>query len=433
MKLERMNLELLAAAAVSLTASSAWAVDLGLDANCNANGTNRGTVSWNGSTYRRCDLPADIAVSGTVTLPAAVSGTKILWALPSLVTVGDGHNAGKTPATAVPTVLEIQAGAQVAGAPGSALVITRGAQLRAAGNDVEPVVFSSLDGNLAGTGEWGGVILSSWDGSNACNSSVGAECVMPDVRRHMSGYQDDSAVAAGGHAQPYYYGGYIDEVSTASWDNVSSGSLEYVVIAEAGASQSYQGENFSGLGLYGASRETYVADVHVHNSKDDAIRLQGGDVNVERVWLTCAGDDSVDWAQGFRGDVSFVYALQKDGANSAFELSNNASNFAATPVSNGSVFGVTVAYADATPSVGVPLRLEEGTDASFTDVVIGSEYTGACFGNPANPRNQSVVTSSDFNSIQYACSDNVGVLPASSSAFGFSESTFWAGYSGSCN
>jgi hypothetical protein len=81
----------------------------------------------------------------------------------------------------------------------------------------------------------------------------------------------------------------------------------------------------------------------------------------------------------------------------------------------------------------VPLRLMEGTDGSFTDIVIGSEYAGACFGNPSNPRNQSVVSPSDFNSIQYACTDNVGQLPASSFALGFPESTFWARYPGSCN
>lgn len=428
MKLKRMNLELLAAAVASLAASSAGAVDLGLDADCNANGINRGTVSWNGSTYRRCDLPADIAVSGTVTLPAAVSGTAILWALPSVVAVGDGHEAGKTPATAMSTVLEIQAGAQVAGAPHSALVITRGAELRAAGSYEDPVVFSSLDGNFSGRGEWGGVILSSWDGSNACNSSVGDECAMPGLRRWVFDDQDDSAAAQGGRQEPYYYGGYIDEASTASWDNVSSGSLEYVVIAESGSTS-----DLNGLGLYGVSAETFISDVHVHNSNDDALQLLGGDADVQRLWLTCAGGDSVDWSEGYRGDLSNIYVLQKDGADHAFELANNASNFAASPVAKGNVFGVTVAYADATPYVGVPFRLMEGTDASFSDVVIGSEYTGACFGNPANPRNQSVVTSSDFNSIQYACTDNVGVLPASASAFGFSESTFWAGYPGSCS
>jgi len=426
-----MNLKLLAAVAASLTASSAWAVDLGLDANCNANGADRGTVSWNGATYRRCDLPADITVSGTVTLPAAVSGTNILWALPSIVTVGDGHEAGKTPATAAATVLEIQAGAQVAGAFHSALVITRGAQLRAAGTNAEPVVFSSLDGNLSGTGEWGGVILSSWDGSNACNSSVGDECVVPGLRRRVPGNHQVDAAPQGGRKQLYYYGGYIDEASTASWDNISSGSLEYVVIAEAGSRFRRAGA-LSGLALYGVSSETYISDVHVHNSKDDAVRLLGGDAHVERLWLTCAGDDSVDSGEGFRGDLSNVYVLQKNGADHAFEMSNNATNYAASPVANGSVFGVTVAYADSTPYVGVPLRLQEGTDGSFSDVVIGSEYTGACFGNPANPRNQSVVASSDFNAIQYACTDNVGLLPASSFALGFTESTFWAGYPGTC-
>ena len=428
-----MKLKLLSAAALSLTAAGAWAVDLGLHASCNANGVDRGSVSWNGGIYRRCDLPAEIDVAGTVTLPAAVSGRNILWTLPTIVTVGDGHEAGKTPATAVPTVLEIQAGAQVAGAPRSALVIARGAELHAAGTNVDPVVFSSLDGNFSGRGEWGGVILSSWDGSNACNSSVGDECVVPDLRRYVFAGKDADAAAAGGHARPFYYGGYIDEASTASWDNISSGSLQYVVIAEAGSSQFHHSGNLGGLALYGVSSETFIGDVHVHNSKDDAIRFLGGDANVERLWLTCAGDDAVDWGEGFRGDVTFVNILQKDGAGHAFELSNNPTSYAAGPVANGSVFGVTVAYADSTPSVGVPFRLMEGTDGSFTDVVVDSEYTGACFGNPANPRNQSAVTSSDFNSIQYACTDNVGRLPASTFALGFSESTFWTSYPNSCN
>lgn len=419
-----MKLKLLTAAAVSLTASGAWAADLGLDANCNANGIDRGTVTWNGGSYRRCDLPADIAVAGTVTLPAAVSGTNILWTLRSIVTVGDGHEAGKTPDTAMLTVLAIQAGAQVAGSYRSALVITRGAQLRAAGTYDSPVVFSSLDGNFSGKGEWGGVILTSWDGSNACNSGLGDECVVPGVRRLV--------FTNGVRLEPLHYGGYIDEVSTAGWDNVSSGSLEYVVVAEAGSRQSYHADNLSGLALYGVSSETYVADVHVHNSKDDGIRFLGGDASVERLWVSCAGDDSVDWSEGFRGALSFVNVLQKDGAGHAFELSNNASDYAASPVANGSVFGVTVGYADSTPNVGVPFRLMEGTDGSFTDLVIGSEYTGACFGNPANPRNQSAVTSSDFNSVQYACADDVGVLPGSGFAFGFPEGTFWSGYSGTC-
>lgn len=439
-----MKLKLLAAAATGLLAPSVWAVDLGLDAACAYNGTDQGVMSWNGDSYRRCDLPSEIAVDGTVALPKSYEGSSILWALPSTVTVGNGHQLGATPSTTVATVLEIEPGTQVAGAPHAALVITRGSELFALGSDVEPIVFSSLDDDFSGSAEWGGVVLSSWDSSNACNAGLGDECVMDGVRKPLFEDFDGSLSIDDIKASLYYYGGYIDDSSTAGWDHVSSGVLEYVVIAESGSgklpglpgmdSRFLRGGDLNGLTLYAVSNETYIRNVHVHNSSDDALQLFGGDVGVDRLWLTCAGDDSVDWDEGFHGDLSNVSILQKDGADHAFELSNNMFDYEAEPVSNGNVYGVTIAYDNDGPYVDVPFRLKEGTDGTFTNVSIASDYTGACFGNLADPRNYFAVTSSDFNSIEYSCVDNVGgLLPASSSAFGFTDSSFWAGYPASCD
>lgn len=418
-----MKQKLLAAAVVAAlgcVSSSAWA-QLGLDTTCNGNGTDQGTVTWNGASYRRCDLPADIVYSGTVSLPASVSGTNILWALPTVVTVGDGHQAGKTPSTATATVLSIGAGAKLVGTiANSALVITRGARITASGTSSNPIVFSSLDSNYTGTAEWGGVILSSWDNTNECNT--GSECAMEGISQGQ-----------------FYYGGYIDETQTASWDNVSSGTLSYVVIAEGGHAinvdidgdpdeNSNTGDEINGLTLYGVSSETTISNVHIHNNDDDGIEFFGGDIDVNNIWITCAGDDSVDWDFGFRGVINGAYILQKDGADHAFELANNPNNSQATPVANGSVSRVTLAFVDSTPSVDTPFDLKEGTDGTFSNIEIGSAYTGACF---VTPREYDV-TASDFNNIEYTCNDSTGLLPASSSATGFTTSTFWASYPGTC-
>ena len=102
-----MNLKLLAAAVAATLGSvsfNAGAANLGLDAACALNGTDRGMVATPEGSRRRCDLPADIVTTNPsdpiVTLPASVQGTPILWAMPSVVVVGNGNQAGRTPSTA---------------------------------------------------------------------------------------------------------------------------------------------------------------------------------------------------------------------------------------------------------------------------------------------------------------------------------------------
>ena len=418
-----MKLKLLAAAVAATLGSvsfNASAANLGLDATCAFNGTDQG------GNPRRCDLPPDILAcnpsDSTITLPASVSGTPILWTMPTVVTVGDGHQAGKTPGTACPTVLQINAGAQLRGAiANSALVITRGARLNALGTPTNPIVFSSLDDGFTGAGEWGGVILSSWDNTNECNT--GGECA-------MEGISDGQ----------FFYGGYVNETTTASWDNISSGTVRYVAIAEGGHAvnvdvdgdpdpNSNTGDEINGLTLYGVSSETSITSVHIHNNDDDGIEFFGGDVDVANVWVTCAGDDSVDWDFGFHGAMTNVNILQKDGADHAFELANNPNNFTATPVADANVANVTVAFADATPNVDTPFDLKEGSGGTFSNVEIGSAYTAACFSTGAVDS----VSSSDFSSFEYSCNDNLGLLPTSAPVTGFPNSTFWSGYPGTCN
>jgi hypothetical protein len=333
--------------------------------------------------------------------------------MPGIVKVGNGHQAARTPSTAANTVLQINAGARLAGAiPNSALVITRGARINALGTTTNPIVFSSLDNDYNRMGEWGGLILSSWDDTIGCNTSLGEECTMEGISQG-----------------PFFYGGYIDATQTTDWDKISSGTVRYVVIAEGGHAinldmdgdpdpNSNTGDEINGLTLYGVSSETSISNVHIHNSDDDGIQFFGGDVDVANVWVSCAGDDSVEWNFGFHGAMTNVNILQSDGADHAFELAAHGA----------SVANVTLAFVDSTPYVDTPFKLEYGGGGTFSNVKIGYAYTGACFDS-----NAFGTPSIQFSSVDYACNDYLGLLPGPSVAGGFSNSTFWTGYPGTCN
>ncbi|WKD48683.1 hypothetical protein [Microbulbifer spongiae] len=387
--------------------------DLDLDAFCNSNGTFQGIVTLNNTNYLRCDLPTSIAVNDTVVLARDSDLAPlfpIVWALPGIVVVGNGHLQNANPSTVDKTVLKIEPGTQIVGAvySNSALVITRGAQIDARGTPSDPIVFSSIDDDMADTSEWGGLILAGFAESNGCPRANGQDtCEME------------------GLATPYYYGGgrYLDET-------MNSGILEYVVIAEGGHEVALESE-INGLTLYSVNSSTTINNVHIHNNKDDGIQFFGGDAAVENLWLTCNRDDSVDWEEGFQGSLSNVFIAQGDDADHAFELASGSRIFwPGNRTARGVVTNVTVGfYGSSSGFTDVPLKLTWGTDAYFENIEI-SGYTQ----NLCNDTVLAASTNPDrifaFNNMQYDCTrviDNTSymTLPASASATGFSVASFW--------
>ena len=403
--------------------SQAAVVDLNLSLACNENGTLiNPAYSWNGGTYRYCELPSTIAVGNNsieLAATANLGGANILWVLPQVVTVGNGHLSTATPAGVDKTEIVIGAGAKIAGAiQNSALVMTRGTKLTANGSASNPIIFSSLDNGFSGKGEWGGVILSGFGVSNQCNGGyVSATCTMEGIS-----------------AGTYYFGGGADT-------NMSSGSLNYVVITEGGSlvdvdtdgdpdPNSNSGDEINGLTLYAVNSSTSINNVHIHDNLDDGIEFFGGDVDASNLWLTCHQDDSVDWDHGYQGSLSNVQIIQQNGADHAFELASNPNDPDAPPRAHGTVTNASVTLLSGTADS--PFSFKEGTDASLSNVVI-SGYSGiAC--NVAGTYHQ--VTTSDFSLIEYGCSNSTGLLPASNtSATGFPSASFWTSAQGNpgCN
>ncbi|MCW8126313.1 hypothetical protein [Microbulbifer halophilus] len=388
---------------LALASASQAVTTLGGDAECNSNGESQGFIPFNGTAYLGCELPISIAVDDTVVLAkdSATLGLPIVWTLPGIVEVGNGSGASATPSSVDHTLLQIEAGAQIAGAvdSNSGLLISRGAGIEAVGTAGEPIVFSSLDDNYSESGEWGGLVIAGFGQSNDCPNDTGS-CEMEGV--------------AAGH---YFGGGLTDNESPNS-------TLEYVVIAEGGHVIE-DGNEINGLTLYAADDDKVAIDnVHVHNNADDGIEFFGGDAEVNNLWLTCNEDDSVDWDTGFHGSIENLSILQggagdsnTDSAGYAFELAGNPNDPTNQPQSNGSVTNASITLVSGAVQTDEVFRLKEGTLGSFTNIDI-SGYAGVgCDDIDAN-------SSGSFSSLAYDC--NPTDLPAETSATGFTEASFWS-------
>jgi|GEM_PF-1487222 len=364
-------------------------------------------------------LAADITVTvgrDDVTYP-------VLWGLSGILTVGNGQAQGATPSSADDIVLTIEAGTEVVGmVQNSALVITRGAKIEAYGSEQSPIVFSSFDEDYTGEGEWGGVILSGFGVANECTTSD--SCLMEGISSN------------------YYFGAGASSVPAGGEDG--SGVLRYVVITEGGTQISTStsdpvangGNEINGLTLYGivgynnsTQKGTKIEYVHVNENLDDGIEFFGGDATVDHLWLTCNGDDSVDWDYGYHGEISNLAVIQKgtaaDPVDHAMELAGNPNSDTATPLATGTIKTAYFKYVGDLANVDFPFKLKEGTDGYFNDIYLtGFEDTANSTAKNCFAVSSSNITSADFNNVDGDCFDNEGYLTGSPTVTSY-PSSFW--------
>ncbi len=187
------------------------------------------------------------------------------------------------------------------GADAAALIITRGAKIMAEGTASAPIVFTSeldtLDGNLGrgDTGLWGGVLVL---GNATINSRANNQPAGSPAQDQIEGLSVTGAEIA--YAT---FGGTDDD------DN--SGVMRYVSIRHGGAVIGGDNE-INGLTLGGVGRGTTIEYLEVFANKDDGIEFFGGTVNLRHVVLAFGNDDGLDFDQGYRGSVQFVFSIQTD-------------------------------------------------------------------------------------------------------------------------
>ncbi|MEN8720103.1 MAG: hypothetical protein ABF296_07575 [Oceanococcaceae bacterium] len=249
-----------------------------------------------------CD-EAFVSCSGTVaTLDGTIDKNFTLeagfqWRMGGFVKVGSGNveitsEAQAQAIRAAGVTLTVPAGTEVLASDADALLlVTRGSRLVANGTRANPITFASLDADFDGTSEWGGIIMQGFapqfaPGNNGiCTGGTLSYC----------------NVAGEGGPEVAFYGG-----NNPADDN---GILRYVRIAEGGIGVAADNE-VNGLTLQGTGYNTVVEFVQVHNNLDDAFEWFGGTTNAKWIVATGTGDDSIDFDEGWKGNIQYGLVVQ---------------------------------------------------------------------------------------------------------------------------
>ncbi len=199
--------------------------------------------------------------------------------------------------------------------PGSALIVTRGAQIFAVGNAAQPIVFTSSEtpGNRA-MGDWGGVVI-------AGNARV-------NVPGGIGTFEGGNLANPDGTPSDGQYGGLND------LDN--SGELKYVRIEYAGFAYAPNSE-LNSLTMGGVGSGTKISHVQCSYGLDDAFEWFGGTVDADHLIAFRGNDDDFDTDFGFSGHVQFGVCLRDtlvaDAVSGAmaFESDNDGAGSANNP------------------------------------------------------------------------------------------------------
>ncbi len=250
-------------------------------------------------------------------------------------------------------VLEIAPGALITGGGAEDfLIIEQGCQINAQGTMEQPIVFSAaaaaqgeVEDNARGL--WGGLVINGRAPINDCPEGIEggtAECTKE------------------GEANSGLFGG--DQPA----DN--SGRLSYVVVSYAGSNVDPENQ-LNGIAFQGVGSGTRVDHVQVHNNLDDGIEFFGGTVSATYVVLTGNADDSLDWTDGWTGNIQYLYIEQTDSADNAIEADNREGDENVLPRSSPGISNMSV-YGNAGENA---LRLRRGTGLQLSNSLVVDSAT----------------------------------------------------------
>ena len=264
-----------------------------------------------------------------------------LYELVGKVTIG-GDNADSATLTA-------QAGTTIFGGTNEDfLVISRGSRFVANGTRTAPVTLTAR-ADLAGQtsdndrGLWGGLVINGNAPINDCpEGATGgtAECTKE------------------GEANSGLFGG--DDADD------SSGVLNYLVVKFAGSNVDPENQ-LNGIAFQGVGSGTEVDYIQVHNNLDDGVEFFGGTVNAKHVVLTGNADDSLDWTDGWQGNIQYLVIDQADDSgDNGIEADNREGDEDAMPRSLPRIANMTITGKSDERAV----RLRRGTGLELYNSVV---------------------------------------------------------------
>jgi hypothetical protein len=261
-----------------------------------------------------------------ITFPALPNGGQHVFA--DSLYIGDDVDANaaatgkRIPQEGEGTRLTIAAGnVMVFQAADSYVRIARGSQIFAEGTAQSPIVFTADEDTLAGgigatesdRGLWGGLQINGNGMTNKCHdgtaSGSGAGAIS-DFAATANNVHNCHVTAEG---RPATYGGNNNAEN--------SGVLRYVVVKHAGF-EVVDGDELNAVTLNAVGRGTTISHVEVYTTQDDGFEMFGGAVNLDHIVAVNVGDDSIDYSEGYRGDIQYAVALHTSGANRCIEADN---------------------------------------------------------------------------------------------------------------
>ena len=207
--------------------------------------------------------------------------------------------------------------------------ISRGSRIIADGTKAKPIIFSAVrdlrDGQATDSdrGLWGGLQINGNGLTNKCSDAD---------RQSTANNVHGCHVTAEG--RPATYGG------TNNAEN--SGVLRYVQVRHAGF-EVVEGDELNGVTLNGVGSGTTLEYVQVYTTLDDGFEMFGGAVDLKNVVAVNVGDDSIDYSEGWVGDIQFALIVQTSGSNRCIEADNTGSSAAddIAPFTKGRVSNMT--------------------------------------------------------------------------------------------
>lgn len=288
------------------------------------------------------------------------------WILDGEVIVGTGNiqitSAAELNAVRdAGVVLSIDAGVDVRAEDDGSLIVTRGSRLEAIGTPVAPITFSSnSDADFDGIGEWGGVIIQGFAPQYG-TGNAGACFATGETWCNVEG--------EGGSIVGRFGGDFADD---------NSGTLRYVRIAEGGLIAGPNNE-INGLTLQGVGHGTTLEYIQVHGNQDDGVEWFGGTVNARYLVLTNNDDDSIDYDEGYQGNIQYAIVRMDPvkaaptGSNDPRGIEANSSDTSYVPQTNATLANILVIGGpmnDASDQPGMRLR------GALTTAVYNTAVTG---------------------------------------------------------
>lgn len=218
-------------------------------------------------------------------------------------------------------------------APGATMVFTqsdsyvriaRGSQIFAEGTAAAPITFTADEDAIldvateSDRGLWGGVQINGNGRTNKC-SDGSATGLIPGTDQFAPTANNVHGCHVTSEGRPATYGGNNNAEN--------SGVLTYVVIKHAGF-EVVDGDELNGLTLNAIGSGTTISHVESYTTQDDGFELFGGAVNMDHVVAVNAGDDSIDWSEGYNGDIQYAVVVHTSGSNRCLEGDNTGENAA---------------------------------------------------------------------------------------------------------